>query len=81
MSLSPEQQQQAINWINSLAKNPMCPICGQHGTYRINDEVMAVFPVNGDKTDFTRSAQLVIFTCGRCAHVRFFSAAMMGIKT
>lgn len=80
MALSPQQQQHAINWVNSLAKNPMCPVCGQHGSYRINDELMAIFPVSADKTDFSRSAQLVVFTCGRCANVRLFSAAMMGLK-
>jgi hypothetical protein len=82
--LDPTTTQAVQSWINSHCGTLSCSACGSAGPWNVGDLVAVPnvpTPLTGAHLNLSgMSASLFVpLLCSRCAHARFFSAAMMGI--
>ena len=85
MPLTPEQTDDARQFLTSRAGVMVCPVCAHQNFFLSNQLVLAAGLEPQGEQELAVSIQagtpLVQLTCGNCANVRFFAAALMGILT
>ena len=84
MALDPTTSQSVLAWINSHCGSLSCSACGAAGPWNFGDLIAAPnvpTPLTSWQLNLLGGGAtlFVPVACSRCAHVRFFSAAMMGI--
>ena len=71
----------AQEWLNSHAPGFRCSVCGGQN-FGVAEDQLATTNSMKDKSgriDYLSGFPLVVFTCGDCAQVVFFSAKQMGV--
>ena len=85
MPLTPEQTAAARQFVISRAGVLLCPVCS-HQNLHLSDQLVLVAGLEpkGEQelaVNIQAGTPLVQVSCGNCANVRFFAAALMGILT
>ncbi|MCI0700263.1 MAG: hypothetical protein L0241_04185 [Planctomycetia bacterium] len=72
------QRKKAEEWFNAHIA-PTCPSCQKSAPLQIVDRLVMPPLMRGNSVDFGSTLPSVALVCTNCAHVRFFSALLMGI--
>lgn len=77
--LSDEEKTKIVQWINSKAKNHVCPSCGSN-SWALADHVLN-FPVFAGGTIVIGGTNYpaVLLACNTCAFVRHYMLVPMGV--
>ncbi len=73
------QKHKAAEWFKTHL-SPVCPSCGRIAGFEIVDRIAS--PIVVERGAFMMggaSVPMVLLGCSYCAHIRSFSAVMMGI--
>ena len=84
MPLDPTTSQTVLAWINSRCGSLSCSACGAAGPWKIGNLIATPnvpTPLTSGQLSLVGGGAtlFVPVVCPRCAHVRFFSAATIGI--
>ena len=85
MPLTPDHTDAARQFLTTRAGVMVCPVCAHQNFFLSNQLVLvAGLEPKGEQelaVNILAGTPLVQLTCGNCANVRFFAAALMGILT
>jgi hypothetical protein len=78
--ISIEQIAKARQFLDELAPQRACPVCGNK-EWVIIDELPTLLTTRAGSIDLGKTIPLIAAICTKCTHLQLFSALLMGIIT